>query len=95
MDRREALAATVGGLGAWLLSYIGSSFGWYWDYVLTPEPNFFRLLIHQGNIPYSNKVVNPKYYGILSLDPETGDWWMEVNGKKTLHRKGWSRKIAK
>jgi len=88
INRRAVLVTTVVSLGACLTSYVGRWFGWYWDYVLTSEPNFFRLLIHQSNIPYSNKVVNPKYYGILSLDPETGDWWMEVNGKKTLHRKG-------
>jgi len=68
LNRREAIATTVVGLGACLLGYVGRCLDWYWDNVLIPEP----ILIHQGN-------VNPNYY--VTLVVKADGTWVRVNGK--------------
>ena len=75
LNRREMLATTVVGLGACLIGYVGRSFGWYWDNVITPEPiRDYEIMIHQGNLH-----VNPDYYVTMVI--KRGGVWMRVNGQ--------------
>ncbi len=80
MNRRAAIAATVGAIGASLFGYVDRWFGWYWDNVVTPEPirDSGMILIHQGNFTTYRKGVNPDYYATISLDIETGEWYAQT-----------------
>ena len=79
LNRREVIAATVVGLGAWLTGYVGRCSSWYWNNVLMPEP-IRPILIHQGNISrYGQLSVNPDYYVTLVIKAD--GTWVRVNGQ--------------